>query len=77
MSTAWILIQTEPGCERDVYKHLLDMPTVAETNVVYGEYDLCVRINFDSEAEMAKTLIGRMRTVSGIRKTETLIAVEV
>ena len=35
------------------------------------------RIDFADEGEMAKTLIGKMRSVPGIVKTETLIAVEV
>lgn len=74
---AWVLISCEPGRERDVYVHLLSMPTVSEVSVVYGELDLVARIDFDDEKEMAKTLIVEMRTVEGIRKTETLIAVEV
>ena len=74
---AWVLISCEPGRERDVYVHLLSMPTVSEVSVVYGELDLVARIDFNDEKEMAKTLIVDMRTVGGIRKTETLIAVEV
>ncbi|MDP6986313.1 MAG: Lrp/AsnC ligand binding domain-containing protein [Candidatus Thalassarchaeaceae archaeon] len=77
MPLAWVLISCEPGRERDVYVHLLDMPTVSEVSVVYGELDLVARIDFKDEKEMAKTLIVDMRTVGGIRKTETLIAVEV
>ena len=77
MPLAWVLISCEPGRERDVYVHLLSMPTVSEVSVVYGELDLVARIDFNDEKEMAKTLIVDMWTVGGIRKTETLIAVEV
>jgi len=76
-SLAWILISCEPGRERDVYLQLLDMPVVSEVSVVYGELDLVARIDFESEKQMSKTLIEEMRHVEGIRKTETLIAVEV
>ncbi|MEC8998594.1 MAG: Lrp/AsnC ligand binding domain-containing protein [Candidatus Thermoplasmatota archaeon] len=76
-SLAWILISCEPGRERHVYLQLLDMPVVSEVSVVYGELDLVARIDFESEKEMSKTLIEDMRHVEGIRKTETLIAVEV
>ena len=76
-SLAWILISCEPGRERDVYLQLLDMPVVSEESVVYGELDLVARIDFESEREMSKTLIEEMRHVEGVRKTETLIAVEV
>ena len=77
MPLAWVLISCEPGRERDVYVHLLSMPTGSEVSGVYGELDLVARIDFDDEKEMSKTLIVEMRTVEGIRKTETLIAVEV
>ena len=76
-SLAWILISCEPGRERDVYLQLLDIPSVSEVSVVYGELDLVARIDFESEKEMSRTLIEDMRHVEGIRKTETLIAVEV
>ena len=76
-SLAWILISCEPGRERDVYLQLLDMPVVSEVSVVYGELDLVARIDFESEKEMSRTLIEDMRHVEGVRKTETLIAVEV
>ena len=76
-SLAWILISCEPGRERDVYLQLLDMPVVSEVSVVYGELDLVARIDFEREREMSKTLIEELRHVEGIRKTETLIAVEV
>ena len=77
MPVAWVLISCQPGRERDVYVHLLSMPTVSEVSVVYGELDLVARIGFNDEKEVGTTLIVDMRTVGGIRKTETLIAVEV
>ena len=60
-----------------MYRHLLSISAVSEVSVVYGELDLVARIDFENEIEMSKTLIGEMRHVEGIRKTETLIAVEV
>ena len=77
MSTAFVLIKVEPGLERDGYLALLGIDSVTETHVAYGEYDLVTRIDCADEGEMAKTLIGKMRSVPGIVKTETLIAVEV
>ena len=77
MALAWILISCSPGRERDVYLQLLEMKSVTEVSVVYGELDLVARIDFDSEKEMSRTLIEDMRHVEGVRKTETLIAVEV
>ena len=77
MPLAWVLLQCLPGKERDVYVQLLDMPAVSEVSVVYGELDLVARIDFEDEKEMSRTLIEEMRHISGVKKTETLIAVEV
>ena len=40
MSTAFVLIKVEPGLEKDVYLALLEIDSVTETHVAYGEYDL-------------------------------------
>ena len=77
MPLAWVLLQCLPGKERDVYVQLLDMQAVSEVSVVYGELDLVARIDFEDEKEMSRTLIEKMRHISGVKKTETLIAVEV
>jgi|TARA_B100000900_G_scaffold247996_1_gene211019 DNA-binding Lrp family transcriptional regulator len=77
MSTAFVLIKTAPQKELDVYLTLLNLEAVTETHVSYGEYDLVARIDFDDEQQMAKTLIGEMRSIDGVVRTETLIAVEV
>lgn len=77
MSTAFVLIKTAPQKELDVYLTLLNLEAVTETHVSYGEYDLVARIDFYDEQQMAKTLIGEMRSIDGVVRTETLIAVEV
>jgi len=76
MSTAFVLIRAAPGSERIVYQKLLEIVEVTETHVAYGEYDLVARIDFEDEKQMANSLIGNMRTIPGVQKTETLIAVE-
>ena len=77
MSLAWVLISCMPGREQEVYLQLLDIPSVSEVSVVFGELDLVARIDFESEKEMSRALIEDMRHVDGVLKTETLIAVEV
>ena len=77
MSTAFVLIKTAPQRELDVYLTLLNLESVTETHVSYGEYDLVARIDFEDKKEMARALIGQMRSIEGVIRTETLIAVEV
>jgi len=76
MSTAFVLFKCQPQRELEVYLALLEIDSVTETHVAYGEYDLVARIDFEDETQMANTLIGKMRSIPGVQKTETLIAVE-
>ena len=77
MNTAFVLFKCEPQRELEVYLALLEIDSVTETHVAYGEYDLVARIDFQDEKQMANSLIGNMRIIPGVQKTETLIAVEV
>ena len=76
MGTAFILIKTVPGMERDVYLTLSDLECVLEAHVLYGEHDLIARIGANDSNELAKILLGTFRTIEGIRDTETLITVD-
>ena len=76
MSTAFVLIRATAGSVLFVYQILLEIEEISETHVSYGEYDLGARIDFEDEKQMANSLIGNMRTIPGVQKTETLIAVE-
>ena len=74
---AWVLIEVEPGMEREVYQQLLELENITEAHVVFGPKDIVIKIEFLSEREMTETLIGKMRMVSGIKDTTTMIALEV
>ena len=76
MGTAFILIKTVPGMERDVYLTLSDLECVLEVHVLYGEHDLITRIGANDSNELANILLGTFRTIEGIRDTETLITVD-
>ena len=53
MSTAFVLFKCQPQRELEVYLALLEIDSVSETHVAYGEYDLVARIDFEDEKEMA------------------------
>ena len=74
---AWVLIEVDPGMEREVYQQLLELENITETHIVFGPKDIVVKIEFLSEREMTETLIGKLRMVSGIKDTTTMIALEV
>ncbi len=62
--------------EREAYLTLSNMDAVTETHALYGEYDLVACVKADSAKELTQLLMGNLRTIDGIKETETLIVVE-
>ena len=76
MATAFILINTEVSMETSVLEKLKELPEVESVNLVYGIYDLIVRVKADSLDDLKKGVTGNLRKIEGIRTTMTMIAVE-
>ncbi|MBA4694508.1 MAG: Lrp/AsnC family transcriptional regulator [Candidatus Poseidoniales archaeon] len=76
MPEAFVLFKTEPTRERDVYMALSGKENVAEVHVLYGEFDLLVRVSSDSSSELSGMLIQEFRQISGVKETQTMIAVD-
>ena len=76
MPEAFILFKTQPSHEREVYSALDSHSNVAELHVLYGEYDLLVRVSADSAKNLTSMLMSEFRQIEGVRETQTLIAVE-
>lgn len=76
MPEAFVLFKTMPTRERDVYLSLANYEAVAEVHVLYGEFDLLVRVSSDSSNELSKMLVQDFRQIDGVRETQTMIAVD-
>jgi DNA-binding Lrp family transcriptional regulator len=74
MITAIVLIQTERGTAPDVAQELLDIPEVSEVYSVAGEYDLVSILRVKEYADMADVVPGKLQRLSGIERTETMMA---
>jgi DNA-binding Lrp family transcriptional regulator len=76
MPEAFILFKTQPSHEREVYSALDSHSNVAELHVLYGEYDLLVRVTAKDSKELTSYLMQDFRQIEGVRDTQTLIAVD-
>ena len=76
MPEAFVLFKTEPSREREVYVALSENPTVAEVHALYGEFDLLVRVSSENAKDLTNMLMREFRAISGVRETQTLIAVD-
>ncbi len=75
MATAFILINTDVAAEESVMEKLKELPEVVTVHLVYGIYDLIVKVQADNLDDLKKGVTGDLRSVDGIRTTMTMIAV--
>lgn len=73
---AIVLIQTEVGSENRVLEELTTIPEVREAYIVYGTYDVVVKIEAESLEKIRDIITNRVRRLSDIRTTVTMIIVE-
>lgn len=76
MTTAFVLINVEPGSEEDLLKELRKVEGVLEAHRVYGVYDTVVKIKAESTEKLKEILTWKIRRLPHVRSTLTMIVVE-
>jgi DNA-binding Lrp family transcriptional regulator len=76
MPRAFVLINVESGSEDEVLKELKSIEGVEEAYFSYGVYDLITKIRADSMDKLKELVTRRIRTLSKVRSTLTLIMME-
>jgi DNA-binding Lrp family transcriptional regulator len=76
MPKAFVLINVESGSEDEVLKELKTIEGVEEAYFSYGVYDLIMKIRADSMDKLKELVTRRIRTLSRVRSTLTLIIME-
>jgi len=71
--TAYVLIKVAAGAEARVFETLTKIEGVEEVNVVYGEYDIIVKVNARSMDDLRNIVTKQIRGIRDIVKTETAI----
>lgn len=73
---AFVLLNIELGAEEDVLKQLRGMEEVKEAYIVYGIYDIIVKIEAPSLDEIRQLVTNKIRRIDKVRSTLTMIVVE-
>ena len=76
MATAFILINTDVAAEEAVMNELKKLPEVESVHLVYGIYDLIVKLKAENLEILKKQVTAHLRSIEKIRSTMTMIAVE-
>ena len=76
MPRAFVLINVESGSEDEVLKELKGIEEVEESYFSYGVYDIITKIKADTMEKLKDTVTRRIRALSKVRSTLTLIMME-
>jgi DNA-binding Lrp family transcriptional regulator len=71
--TALVLMNTKIGSEADVLKELRKIESIEEALLVYGVYDIILRVESSSMAELKQTITWEIRKMDDVTATKTMI----
>ena len=71
MRRGFILINTEPTREYEVYINLSRVPEIIELNPLFGEYDLIATIEVEDYEKLGKVVVDEILSLKGVRDTKT------
>ncbi len=76
MPTAYILVNCTMGSEEKIINEIAKLPDVKEVRGTYGVHDIFVKVKSDNTETMNHTITNKIRKVSGITSTVTLVVIE-
>ncbi len=76
MPKAFVLINVESGSEEEVLEQIKKIEGVEEAYYSYGVYDIITKVKADSMEKLRDTVTRKVRTISRVRSTLTLIMME-
>ncbi|MBS1260529.1 MAG: hypothetical protein MAG473_00859 [Thaumarchaeota archaeon] len=76
MNQAYVLINCDLGHEDEIIKSLKELEFVKEVDGTFGAYDIIAKVEADSTDKLRETITWKIRKMSKIRSTLTLMKVE-
>ena len=73
MVKGYILIKLLPGFESDALSQIRSIPGVVDVNLVFGQWDAMAIAEAKSLFEMARVIVGEVRSIQGVQDTTTLL----
>ena len=76
MAVGYVLLNVTPGVEQDVYLQLKDLEPVADVTVLFGDYDLIVKLVAEDLSSIATAVVNSIRQIPGVIDSKTLAGAE-
>jgi DNA-binding Lrp family transcriptional regulator len=70
---AFVLIGVVPGKERAVFSHVKKLASVTEAEIVYGVYDLILKVQVKVPEALDDFVFNNLRRIDGVKSTTTCI----
>ena len=72
MAIGYILINTAPAHEHEVYTKLSKVQEIVEVHPLFGEFDLIVKIDAEDFEKLGELVVEKIRSIKGVIDTKTL-----
>jgi DNA-binding Lrp family transcriptional regulator len=76
MTKAIVLINSDLGTEKEIIAKIRKLPNVKEAHVVYGVYDIVAMVEAETIHEIKGTVQKWLRTLDGIKSTQTMMVID-
>jgi len=73
MVKGYLLIKLVPGLESNALSQIRIIPGVKDVNLVFGQWDAIAIAETKSLFELAKVIVGEVRSIQGVQDTTTLV----
>jgi DNA-binding Lrp family transcriptional regulator len=72
MAIGFVLINTAPAHEHEVYTKLSKVPEIVELHPLFGEFDLIAKIDAEDFEKLGELVVEKIRSIEGVIDTKTL-----
>ena len=72
MEVAFVLVKSDMGHEMEVLNDILKIDGVKEVTGTYGQYDIFVKVQVPTRAEIEKIITKKIRHIRNVVSTTTL-----
>ena len=76
MVTAYIMVRVDAGKERAVLEQVRNFPEVKEAHIIYGEWDIVLKVEVDSIEGITSFVVDKLRKIDAVKLTSTMIVAE-
>ena len=76
MSSGYVLVNVEPGHEKSVCEAAASLDCVSDTNLLFGDYDLIIKLEGEDMGDIARSVVEQIRSIPGVSNTKTLACAE-